>query len=127
MWQGVYTVRFASVRGWQGEGLAYVNQGSVHGADAGHYFLGTLEERADGFLARLRVLRQPDPDAAPGRLARREWHLLLQGRCDAGMFHAVARVEGRRGLVLDVVGVHEKLREWKTVDWGAACASSSAG
>lgn len=127
MLQGVYAVRFASARGWQGRGLAYIHQGSVHGSDAGHYFLGILEEsEADGFLARLRVLSHPGPDPA-GHAARcREVHVLLHGRVDADMFHAVARVEGHPGLILDVFGVHEKMLEWGAGSFEAAYVAGMA-
>jgi len=54
---GIYHVRFSSVQGNHGEGLAVFKDGTINGGDHGYLYLGTFRRDGANVTASLRVKR----------------------------------------------------------------------
>ena len=57
MQNGIYHVRFSSLQGSSGEGLAVVKAGSVNGGDPGYLYLGQLLADGDKISGQLEIKR----------------------------------------------------------------------
>ncbi len=105
MKSGIYHVRFSSMIGDHGEGLAVFKDGTVNGGDHGYLYLGTFQRSGGIVSATLRVKRWNHSVASVfGPLSEFTLELAGSVTADDATFRASGPVAENRNLRIEVMG-----------------------
>jgi hypothetical protein len=103
MKDGTYRVHFSTPHGAVGGGLVKVDQGVIHGADAGFMYSGTAKENGGQVSGMVRVEQHyPGQRSVFGSVQRYE--VEFSGISTEGSFHLYGTVVGNPAARVGIVG-----------------------
>jgi hypothetical protein len=100
---GIYQLRFSSVQGASGHGIAVLSGGTIHGGDEGYVYTGQFREEG-GRLRGQMTIKQWNPDATSvfGRIGQFQLDLEATSSAEGKALEVAGSVPGKPELAIKI-------------------------